>query len=127
VRILASVVLSLSLAACSGGAASPATSTGAQISETRAEAAARAAMPGTASLTSAKVGPIGGFGGTAPIPGNPVVWALTFTGSFPLGCGPAPLPSSSPKPCPPPATSATVFIDARTGDFVQAIDPAISP
>jgi hypothetical protein len=127
VRIIASAVLSLSLAACSIGALGQTTTPGAQISVTQAEAAARSAMPGTAALISAEVGRIGGLGGAAAVPGDPVVWALSFTGSFPLSCGPAPLPSTSPRPCPPPATSATVFIDAQTGEFVQAVTPATRP
>ena len=124
VRYLASMMLTVLLAACSLGTASP-TASGLQISITQAEAAARAAMPGTIALVSAKVGPIGGFGGSSAVPGDTVVWVLTVTGSYPLSCGPAPDPGASPRTCPSPAESATIFIDAETGAFVQAVTPAL--
>jgi hypothetical protein len=123
-RILASVVLAAMLAGCSAGAPG-ATTPSVAISQDQAVAAARAASPDGASFVSARLGPLRGFDGDLNVPGNPLVWAVTFTGSFPLGCGPAPVQGSTPGPCPPPATSTTVFVDAGTGTFVAGAMPAI--
>lgn len=53
------------------------------------------------------------------------VWALLLSGSFrPPSCGPM---TATPHPCPPPATSALILIDARTGAFIEGMMPAPSP
>lgn len=123
-RILASVVLAAMLAGCSAGAPS-ATTPPIAISQDQAVAEARAASPDAASFVSARLGPLASFKGDLNVPGNPLVWAVTFTGSFPLGCGPAPAQGTTPGPCPPPATSTTVFVDAVTGTLVAGVMPAI--
>ena len=50
------------------------------------------------------------------------VWAFIVRGSFPVrGCAGF---IASPHPCPPPATTMLVLLDARTGEFVLAVSPA---
>jgi hypothetical protein len=50
------------------------------------------------------------------------VWAFIVRGSFPVrSCGGY---IASPHPCPPPATTMLVLLDARTGEFVLAVSPA---
>ena len=125
-RILASVLVAAVLAGCSAGDPSPTPTPQVSITQGQAEAAARAASPQAVSLVSAKLGPLEGFAGNLNVPGNPLVWAVTFTGSFARGCGPAPPQGSTPRPCPPPATSTTVFVDAQTGTFVAGVTPAVN-
>ena len=124
-RILASVLLAAVLAGCSAGVVTLTSAPQVAITQSQAEAAARAASPQAVSLVNARLGPLGGFAGHLNVPGNPLVWAVTFTGSFARGCGPAPPQGSTPGPCPPPATSTTVFVDAQTGTFVAGVTPAI--
>lgn len=124
-RILASVLLAAVLAGCSAGDASLTATPRVAITQGQAEAAARAASPQAVSFVNARLGPLRGFEGNLNVPGNPLVWAVTFTGSFPLACGPAPPEGSTPGPCPPPATSTTIFVDAQTGTFVAGLTPAI--
>jgi hypothetical protein len=51
------------------------------------------------------------------------VWAFIVRGSFPVrSCGGY---IASPHPCPPPATTGLVLLDARTGEFVLATSPAL--
>ncbi len=53
------------------------------------------------------------------------VWAVRLSGSFyPASCGPM---TATPHPCPSPAPTALVLIDARTGAFIQAEMPAPAP
>jgi len=50
------------------------------------------------------------------------VWAFIVRGSFPsASCGGY---TATPHPCPPPATTMLVLLDARTGEFVLAVSPA---
>jgi hypothetical protein len=49
------------------------------------------------------------------------VWSVLVAGSFPFSCGPV---TPSPHPCPPPATTQRVLIDAQTGSFIEAFSPA---
>jgi hypothetical protein len=52
------------------------------------------------------------------------VWAVLLSGSFRFpSCGPA---TATPHPCPSPATSELVIIDARTGAFIEGLMPAPS-
>ncbi len=126
VRILASILLAAALAGCAGGSASSTTTPRVTITQAQAEAAARATNPDVARLVAAKLGPIAGFAPNMNVgPGDRMVWAVTFTGSFPLSCGPAPPAGSTPGPCPPPATSETVLVDAETGMFIAGLIPAI--
>lgn len=125
-RIVAAMVLAAALVACSTGGANPTTSPSVGISQTQAEVAARAALPASGDLISARVGPTAGFSpGLSVVPGDRVVWAITLAGSFPFSCGPAPPPGSSHKACPPPATSATVLVDAQTGAFIATLVPGV--
>jgi hypothetical protein len=51
------------------------------------------------------------------------VWAFIVRGSFPVrSCGGF---IASPHPCPSPATTMLVLLDARTGEFVLATSPAL--
>ena len=53
------------------------------------------------------------------------VWAVLLSGSFGFpSCGPM---TVTPHPCPSPATSELVLIDARTGAFIEGLMPAPSP
>ena len=59
-------------------------------------------------------------GGQIVDPATPV-WAVVVSGSWPSSCGPV---NPVPNPCPPPATTALVLVNARTGAFIQAQMPA---
>jgi hypothetical protein len=51
-----------------------------------------------------------------------VVWAVKLSGTFPpASCGAL---RASPHPCPPPASSELILIDATTGAFIQGEVPA---
>jgi len=51
-----------------------------------------------------------------------VVWAVKLSGTFPpASCGAL---RASPHPCPPPASSELILIDAATGAFIQGEVPA---
>jgi hypothetical protein len=52
------------------------------------------------------------------VPAATEVWAVVVSGSFPLSCGPAPPAGQTAGPCPPPATTATVYLDRQTGVFI---------
>jgi hypothetical protein len=63
-------------------------------------------------------------GGSVVDAGTPV-WAVELSGSFRFpSCGPA---TATPHPCPSPATSELVLVDARTGAFIEGLMPAPSP
>lgn len=63
-----------------------------------------------------------GFSLTAPP--DEWVWAFVVRGSFPsVSCGGY---TATPHPCPPPATTTLILLDARTGEFVLAVSPALS-
>jgi hypothetical protein len=54
-------------------------------------------------------------------PASTQVWAVLLSGTFPpFSCGPY---SPTPHPCPSPATSALILIDAQTGEFIEAQIP----
>jgi hypothetical protein len=111
----------LGLAGCAG----PSPSAGLIDVEAAKAAAARATTSSIpVSVTSARLSAYGqeAAGGVVAPAGTPV-WAIEVTGSFPVSCGPA---STIAKACPPPATTALVLIDARTGAFIQALSPAPS-
>jgi hypothetical protein len=48
------------------------------------------------------------------------VWSVLVAGSFPFSCGPA---TATPHPCPAPATTERVLIDAQTGSFIEGQVP----
>jgi hypothetical protein len=69
------------------------------------------------------------YGAEAPdgsmVAENNPVWAVRLSGSFQWpSCGPA---TAIPHPCPSPATTELILIDARTGAFIEAMVPAPSP
>ena len=118
-RFVAAGVLGAILVACSGSAsvATP----GAGLTKAQAVAAAQKALPGSTGVVDARVGRMADFdpnqGFTAA---DRLVWAVVLSGSFPGSCGPAPLPGATMHPCPPPARTATVILDFRTGEFLVA-------
>jgi hypothetical protein len=64
-------------------------------------------------------------GGGAVAGADTPVWAVLLSGSFGFpSCGPI---TPTPHPCPSPATSELVLIDARTGAFIEGLMPAPSP
>lgn len=113
--LLASITAAALLLGCSLGAKP------AGVSRADAIAAAERAVPGTTGVIDATHGSISNFEtGQQVVPGNTEVWAVVLAGSFPNSCGPAPMPGSSPHPCPLAATSTTVLIDFMTGEFVMS-------
>ena len=48
------------------------------------------------------------------------VWSVLVAGSFPFSCGPY---TATPRPCPSPATTERVLIDAQTGAFIEGDVP----
>jgi hypothetical protein len=58
--------------------------------------------------------------GDAAAPKYRLVWAITFSGTFPpASCGPAPSPGQQPR-CPSPNHTETVVIDYFSGEFIMA-------
>ncbi|MGZ3632490.1 MAG: hypothetical protein ACXWQ6_09380 [Candidatus Limnocylindrales bacterium] len=54
-------------------------------------------------------------------PASTQVWAVLLSGTFPpFSCGPY---SATPRPCPSPATSALILVDAQTGEFIEGQIP----
>lgn len=95
-----------------------------------AEAAAAAALAAVGNGHDAKVVAtrLSTFGTEAPMGGTAdpatVVWAVSLSGQFePGSCGPAPIETAAPNPCPSPLTSERVLIDATTGAFVLGSIP----
>jgi hypothetical protein len=48
------------------------------------------------------------------------VWSVLVAGSFPSSCGPY---TATPHPCPAPATTERVLVDAMTGSFIEGDIP----
>jgi hypothetical protein len=64
-------------------------------------------------------------GGGSMVDASTPVWAVRLSGSFQWpSCGPM---TATPHPCPSPATSELILIDARTGAFIEGMMPAPSP
>jgi hypothetical protein len=64
-------------------------------------------------------------GGGSMVDADTPVWAVRLSGSFHWpSCGPM---TATPHPCPSPATSELILIDARTGAFIEDMMPAPSP
>jgi hypothetical protein len=64
-------------------------------------------------------------GAGSMVAANTLVWAVRLSGSFQWpSCGPM---TATPHPCPSPATSELILIDARTGAFIEGMMPAPSP
>jgi hypothetical protein len=62
-------------------------------------------------------------GSSLAAPFDEWVWAFMVRGSFPAAsCGGY---TATPHPCPPPATTMLALLDARTGEFVLAVSPAL--
>jgi len=110
----------LIVASCAGRGLSP--------TPISAETASATAIANVASTIPAKVisTRLSTYGAVADgghvVDSNTPVWAVRLSGSFePPSCGPI---TAVPHPCPPPATSALILIDASTGAYVQGTMPA---
>jgi hypothetical protein len=80
-----------------------------------------AAFPEATGVVSAKVGRMRDFDTEQQVwPDDQWVWAVVVSGTFPLSCGPAPVPGQTHAPCPPPAKTQTVLLDYWTGKFLEA-------
>lgn len=133
-RMAAVLVLATLVTSCVGGgrpsgSASPPggflPSSGASpsggLTHTEAYAAAMAARPDATGVVSAKVGRMRDFDTEQKVwPGDQWVWAVVISGTFPFSCGPAPEPSHTYAPCPPPGKTQTVLLDYWTGKFLEA-------
>lgn len=110
---LVAVALALGVIACgppNGG-----------LTEAQALSAARIAQPDATGVVSARMGQMREFDTEQQlVAGDRWVWAVVVTGTFPFSCGPAPLPGESPHPCPSPATTRTVILDYRSGQFLES-------
>jgi hypothetical protein len=115
------------MAACAG----PASKATPSSSEDRAVAAARTVAQGSSSSPVTLVSTASGrFGSFEPGAGITVaepsreVWAVTFRGTFIGTCGPAQIaPATAPRgPCS--VGSTRVIVDASTGTFIMAEEPA---
>jgi hypothetical protein len=119
----ASVLLgAVLIAAACGGQASSSTSISAEAASARAIRQAGSTIP--VKVLSAKLSTYGAAeaGGGTIVDASTPVWAVRLSGSFqPPSCGPM---TAIPHPCPSPATSALILIDARTGAFIQGTMPA---
>ena len=122
-RLGVGLALGVALAACSTSTPSPTA-----ISADAASSAAVTEMGGGADLRvlSTSLSTYGSVTGSgAAVDANTPVWVVVLTGSFPASaCG---TPTATPHPCPSPATTARVLIDARTGAFLRADVPAPLP
>ena len=118
----ASVLLAavLIVASCGGGSRSS-TSISAEGASATAIAQAGSTIP--AKVLSTRLSTYGAVaGGGMVIDASTTVWAVRLSGSFePPSCGPV---TSIPHPCPSPATTALILIDATTGAFIQGMMPA---
>jgi hypothetical protein len=117
------VVVVMIAAACGGQASSP-TSISAEAAS--ATAIAQMGSATTVKVVSTRLSTYGAeAGGGSIVDATTPVWAVRLSGSFqPPSCGPM---TATPHPCPSPATSALILIDARTGAFIQGTMPAPSP
>jgi hypothetical protein len=114
------LVAVLIAAACGGQASSP-TSISAEAASTTAIAQVGSAATVKVLSTRLSTYEAEAGGGSVADAGTPV-WAVRLSGSFqPPSCGPM---TAIPHPCPSPATSALILIDARTGAFIQGTMPA---
>ena len=116
------LVAILIVGACDGQPSSPTS-----ISADAAAAVAIAQVGSTSSVKvlSTKRSTYGAeAGGGSIVDASTPVWAVRLSGTFqPPSCGPM---TATPHPCPSPATTALVLIDASTGGFIEATMPAPS-
>ena len=117
-RVLMALSLALLLAACSQPAASP------SISADQARATALREATGTnVKVVSTELSTYGAKsnGGSIVDPAT-AVWAVRLSGTFPpASCGGY---TATPHPCPSPANSELILINASSGDFIQGAVPA---
>ena len=112
-------LLLFTLAACSTArpSATPA------ISETAArDVALRSTTSSTPpSFVSIRLSTYGreSYGGSVVAASTPV-WSVLVAGPFPFSCGPY---TATPRPCPSPATTERVLLDAETGSFIERFSP----
>lgn len=121
----ASVLLvAVLIAAACGGQTSSSSTVSADSASATAIAESGSTIP--VNVLSTRLSTYGAeAGGGLMVDASTPVWAVRLSGSFqPPSCGPV---TASPHPCPAPATSALILIDARTGAFIQARMPAPSP
>lgn len=126
-RALATLVgLALSAALVAGAC----TANQAVLSVTRETAVATAiGSSGSTTLVSVISATLTTYGAASPngrvVPADTQVWAIRLSGTFPPGsCGPAPASGETPTPCPSPATSEQVLINAQSGAIIEAERPA---
>lgn len=119
------------LAACGSqippSATAPTPSTSTMITaEAAATAAAAQFAPGVpVKVLSTRLSTYGAEAGGGLAAADAPVWTVVLSGSFPpFSCGPM---TAAPHPCPQPATSALILLDARTGAFFRGTIPAPSP
>ena len=95
------------------------------ISSAAAERVALAQYGPSVTVVSTKLSDYGSVaGGGLVVPSATLVWAVLLSGTFPFSCGQV---TATPHPCPAPATSAVVLVDAHTGAFVEGEIPGPSP
>ena len=118
------LLVTILIAAACAGRPSPSTAISAEAAS--ATAIQQVGSLSTAKVLSTRLSTYGAeAGGGQVVDGNTAVWAVLLSGTFgPPSCGPM---TATPHPCPSPATTALVLIDARTGAFIQAAMPAPSP
>jgi hypothetical protein len=102
------------------------TAFGPGLSRAEAEQRARAADETVVSARAGRLREFEGPGGSMPGHDDQLVWAVLVSGEFQGSCGPAPEPGQPPQPCPPPAHTAMVVMDYRTGQGLFLEFPAPS-
>jgi hypothetical protein len=98
---------------------------GATVSSAAADAVALANVSsiGPVSVTATTLSTYGAqAGGGSFVAPETLVWAVRLSGSFAgFSCGPR---TATPHPCPSPATSALILVDANSGAFIEGRLPA---
>jgi hypothetical protein len=121
-RTLPAVLLMALLVA---GCAQPAATSSISADAARAAALKEAGSTTPASVVSVERSTYGAkdLGGSMVDPSTQV-WAVLLSGTFPsASCGGY---TATPHPCPSPATSELILIDAHSGAFIQGMTPAPS-
>jgi len=115
-------LLLCALVACT----SPGPSATAAISEAAARAVALSSTTSSTppSVLSIRLSTYGreSYGGSV-VGASTLVWSVLVAGSFPFAVC-RPYAAATPPPCPSPATTERVLVDAQTGAFIQGLSPA---
>jgi hypothetical protein len=94
------------------------------VSAAAADAVALANGSSDAVVVSTTLSTFGADGGGSVYPADTLVWSVRLSGSFPPpSCGGI---AATPHPCPPPATTGLILVDAHTGLFLEGRFPAPS-